>query len=79
MVNCNGHQGLRACSLLIARLEEELAKARALRDDFEVGRLAPSALLPLRHFCAGLVETSVELARQVAELTADTRPAAESQ
>lgn len=60
--------GLYACSVVIRRLEAELSAARALQARYDSGELESGAMLPVRHLCAGLVETAVELARQIAEL-----------
>jgi hypothetical protein len=68
-------QGHDACSLLIETLEAELARARQLRDAYCSGELESATLIPLRHFCAGLVDSAVELARSIGDLDgADRQP-----
>jgi hypothetical protein len=60
-----------ACDLIIAALASELQKARAMSarvgGDGHDRRACPR--LAIRHFCAALVETSVELSRQCRDLT----------
>lgn len=73
MVTIEGDRGLTACTLVISTLEAELAKARSLREELEVGSLSPAEVMPVRHLCAGLVETAVELAREVAEMAAESQ------
>jgi hypothetical protein len=63
-----GKTGSNACTVVIRTLEAELSTARALQARYDAGELEPCTLVPVRHLCAGLVETAVELARQVAEL-----------
>jgi hypothetical protein len=67
------NQGQAACALLIAALEAELATVAALREKYVSGELDTATLVPLRHFCAGLVESAVELARTVSDLSAPAR------
>ena len=79
MVRIEGDRGLTACTLVIATLEAELSKARLLRDELEVGSVSPGEVLPVRHLCAGLVETAVELAREVAEMAAASQADSQSE
>jgi hypothetical protein len=64
--------GLIACRLIIETLETELTNARHLLERYEEGGVPATSLLPIRHFCAGLVETAVELSRGVADQAASS-------
>jgi hypothetical protein len=70
------NRGQAAVALAIATLEAELARAATLRDQYSSGELDATNVLPLRHFCAGLVEAAVELARTVSNLSAADTPVA---
>jgi hypothetical protein len=63
---------------VIDTLEIELENARRLMVRYEAGELPATSMVPLRHFCAELVETAIELARHVAEGTA-SEPASSAQ
>ena len=62
------NDGVKACQIVIEALESELRKARTISHQYESGSMPSSTVLPLRHFCAGLVETAIELARHIGEL-----------
>jgi hypothetical protein len=63
------NRGEAACAIVIAALEAELARAERLRSDYANGALEHQMLVPVRHFCATLVESAIEVARAVAQLT----------
>jgi hypothetical protein len=63
------NQGEHACALVMAALESDLATVAALREKYVSGALDAATLVPLRHFCAGLVESAVELARAIDDLS----------
>jgi hypothetical protein len=58
-----------ACDLIIAALDSELQKARAMSARVGGDGRGAAPGLALRHFCAGLVETSIELSRRFGDLT----------
>jgi hypothetical protein len=67
--NRDDSMGLTACAQSIAVVEAELEKLKQLREQYRAGTLPSSSLLPVRHFCAELVETAVELARSIGTMS----------
>jgi hypothetical protein len=61
-----------ACDVIITALEAELQKAREMAALFEGDGHRRAARRAIRRFCAGLVETSVELSREFVSLTPST-------
>jgi hypothetical protein len=70
----DSNRGRAACTVVIAALETELARIGRLRDEYARGELEPTMLVPVRHFCATLVEAAIELARAVANLAGPGSP-----
>jgi hypothetical protein len=64
MPEIDRHASLKAYDGVIAALETELDRVRRLRASYDhhAPSVSPAAL---RHFCAGLVETAIDLARTV--------------
>lgn len=57
-----------ACERIIQTLERQLVAARRLQDAYGRPESPEPTLVPIRHFCAELVEAAIELSREIREL-----------